>query len=52
MMEQGATNVSIKLAKKGGTGPGGSGKGARPVLSLEITSMVSFDATREVRGRD
>lgn len=34
----GATDVAIKLAKKGGAGPHGTGKGARPVLSLIITS--------------
>ncbi|KAL8276507.1 hypothetical protein RQP46_011108 [Phenoliferia psychrophenolica] len=35
----GATEVTIKLAKKGGTGPQGTGgKNARPVLSLGITS--------------
>ncbi|KAI5477604.1 HUS1 checkpoint protein [Pseudohyphozyma bogoriensis] len=35
----GATEVTIKLAKKGGTGPAGNqGKNARPVLSLAIQS--------------
>ncbi|KDE06384.1 hypothetical protein MVLG_03291 [Microbotryum lychnidis-dioicae p1A1 Lamole] len=35
----GATEVTIKLAKKGGQGPDGSGKGARPVLTLSIKTI-------------
>ncbi|KAM0749484.1 cell cycle checkpoint [Meredithblackwellia eburnea MCA 4105] len=36
---QGATEVTIKLAKKGGLGPNGTGKGARPVLSLSVGNI-------------
>ena len=37
---QGSTKATIKLAKKGGEGPGGIGKGAHPVLSIVIESAV------------
>lgn len=39
-MTQGATEVVIKLAKKGGSGPGGTGEGSYPVLSLLVQSSV------------
>jgi len=39
---QGSTKATIKLAKKGGEGPGGTGKGAHPVLSIVIESAVSL----------
>ncbi|GAA6063799.1 hypothetical protein JCM10212_005962 [Sporobolomyces blumeae] len=32
----GSTKATIKLAKKGGQGPGGTGRGAHPVLSIVI----------------
>jgi hypothetical protein len=34
----------MKLAKKGGEGPNGMGKGAHPVLTLDIESAVSDPA--------
>ena len=42
MTRQGSTKATIKLAKKGGEGPGGTGKGAHPVLSIVIESAVSL----------
>ena len=39
---QGSTKAKIKVAKKGGEGPGGTGKGAHPVLSIVIESAVSL----------
>lgn len=43
--EQGSTKATIKLAKKGGEGPGGTGKGAHPVLSIVIESAVRCDSS-------
>ena len=39
---QGSTKAKIKLAKKGGEGPGGTGKGAHPVLSIVIESAAGL----------
>lgn len=33
--------VVVKLAKKGGMGPQGTGQGSKPVLTLVISSAVS-----------
>jgi HUS1 checkpoint protein len=46
-LTQGATQVIIKLAKKGGQGPQGTGKGSHPVLTLSITSAVSSASSFE-----
>ncbi|GAA5917537.1 hypothetical protein JCM6882_001722 [Rhodosporidiobolus microsporus] len=44
----GATVATIKLAKKGGAGPNGSGKGAYPVLSLAIESSSRLGKRLEI----
>ncbi|GAA6020065.1 hypothetical protein JCM10207_006774 [Rhodosporidiobolus poonsookiae] len=44
----GATVATIKLAKKGGAGPGGTGKGAYPVLSLSIESSSRLGKRLEI----
>ncbi|ORY63660.1 checkpoint protein Hus1/Mec3 [Leucosporidium creatinivorum] len=44
----GATQVIIKLAKKGGLGPQGTGKGAHPVLTLAITSASRAGRSLEI----
>ncbi|GAA6035583.1 hypothetical protein JCM8097_004913 [Rhodosporidiobolus ruineniae] len=44
----GATTVTIKLAKKGGSGPNGTGKGAYPVLSLAIESSSRLGKRLEI----
>ncbi|GAA5878625.1 hypothetical protein JCM8547_003848 [Rhodosporidiobolus lusitaniae] len=44
----GATVSTIKLAKKGGAGPNGTGKGAYPVLSLAIESSSRMGKRLEI----
>ncbi|GAA5833084.1 hypothetical protein JCM11251_006510 [Rhodosporidiobolus azoricus] len=44
----GATVATIKLAKKGGAGPNGTGKGAYPVLSLAIESSSRLGKRLEI----
>ncbi|BGP17888.1 hypothetical protein JCM10213_000966 [Rhodosporidiobolus nylandii] len=44
----GATSTTIKLAKKGGAGPNGTGKGAYPVLSLAIESSSRLGKRLEI----
>ncbi|GAA5985845.1 hypothetical protein JCM11641_005318 [Rhodosporidiobolus odoratus] len=44
----GATTAVIKLAKKGGAGPNGTGKGAFPVLSLAIESSSRLGKRLEI----
>ncbi|GAA5929137.1 hypothetical protein JCM1841_005147 [Sporobolomyces salmonicolor] len=45
---QGATVATIKLAKKGGQGPSGTGKGAHPVLSLVVESASRMGKRLEI----
>lgn len=44
----GATRVTIKLAKKGGSGPQGSGEGSYPVLSICVESSSRFGKKVEI----
>ncbi|GAA5941596.1 hypothetical protein JCM3775_005121 [Rhodotorula graminis] len=44
----GATDVVIKLAKKGGSGPGGTGEGSYPVLSLVVRSSSRLGKRLEI----
>ncbi|GAA5888113.1 hypothetical protein JCM5296_005437 [Sporobolomyces johnsonii] len=45
---QGATVATIKLAKKGGQGPNGTGKGAHPVLSIVVESASRMGKRLEI----
>lgn len=38
----------IKLAKKGGAGPGGTGRGAHPVLSIDIESASRMGKSLQI----
>ncbi|GAA5850543.1 hypothetical protein JCM5353_009029 [Sporobolomyces roseus] len=44
----GSTKATIKLAKKGGEGPQGTGKGAHPVLSIVIESASRMGKRLEI----
>ncbi|GAA5852498.1 hypothetical protein JCM9279_003475 [Rhodotorula babjevae] len=44
----GSTDVVIKLAKKGGSGPGGTGEGSYPVLSLVVQSSSRLGKRLEI----
>ncbi|CEQ41596.1 SPOSA6832_03315 [Sporobolomyces salmonicolor] len=48
LRRQGATVATIKLAKKGGQGPSGTGKGAHPVLSLVVESASRMGKRLEI----
>ncbi|GAA5882902.1 hypothetical protein JCM16303_006636 [Sporobolomyces ruberrimus] len=44
----GSTKATMKLAKKGGEGPNGTGKGAHPVLSIAIESASRMGKRLEI----